>query len=96
MSWARTAGTAAKYRTPEHRAWRKHYTQMMRAQGYLVCAQPVCVMGSRTIEQGMAWHVGHDESGEVYIGPVHRACNLKDAAVRARARQLKSERRWIL
>lgn len=96
MPWTKRSGAAAKYRTPEHRAWRKYYKQRMREQGYLFCAQPVCIKPTATISPGEPWHVGHDDTGTVTIGPVHRDCNLKDAAVRARAKQLTPTKRWVL
>ncbi|HXJ63323.1 MAG TPA: hypothetical protein VNN79_06175 [Actinomycetota bacterium] len=39
-------------------------------------------MDERTIHHGQPWHLGHDESGKHYIGPVHPDCNLEDARKR--------------
>jgi hypothetical protein len=96
VSWDQRSETDAKYRTPEHRRERKKYAEQMKREGRLTCAQPECVMASRVIAPDDVWHVGHDESGEHYIGPVHRDCNLRDAAVRARAKQNEPQRRWVL
>lgn len=95
MPWDRSAPSDPKYRTREHRAERKRLTQQMNRDGLLVCAQPVCVMSTRTIAAGEPWHVGHDDTGTRYIGPVHPECNIRDAAVRARARRDRP-RRWEL
>lgn len=83
-----------KYRTPEHRAICAAYKAQLKRDGYLTCAEPVCVMRTRTILPGMQWAAGHDPSGTRYIGPVHRACNAREAAVRARARQTATRLRW--
>ena len=99
MPWSTTrpAGTQAKYRTPEHRRERARLERMMQAQAYLECAQPVCVMGDRTIHRDQRWCAGHDDTGTVYIGPVHARCNVVDAAVRANRRSRgRALRRWVL
>ena len=83
-----------KYRTPEHLATCAAYKAQLERDGYLVCAEPICVMPSRTILPGMQWAAGHDPSGTRYIGPVHRRCNAREASVRARARQTSSPLRW--
>lgn len=95
MGWDRSAPSHPKYRTPEHRRYRRRLEQEMRTQGYLVCAQPECVMPTRVINQGEAWHAGHDDTGSHYIGAVHARCNTRDGAKRARARQ-DAPSRWNL
>ena len=98
MPWsnARPGGgkTAAKYRTPEHRRTRAAYAAQLQRDGYLTCAQPVCTRRSRTIHPGDDWAAGHNDAGTAYIGPVHRDCNIKAAAVAARSRQGSSRLRW--
>jgi hypothetical protein len=96
MPWDRTTPTDPKYRTAEHRRERAKWVTILEQQGYLVCAQPVCVMAQRTIGQGDAWHLGHNDSGTGYIGPTHARCNVRDGAVRgnARSRGAETVRRW--
>lgn len=96
MPWSRGLPSNPKYKTRQHRMERAKWAKLMAAQGYLVCAQPVCVMGDRTIGKGQAWHAGHDETGTSYIGPVHAECNVKDAAVRANQRSQGVTHRWAL
>jgi hypothetical protein len=93
MPWDRSTPSDPKYRSREHRAERKRLEQEMQRVGYLTCAQPVCVMPTRIIRPGEPWHVGHDDTGTAYIGPVQERCNVHDAAVRARARRDRP-RRW--
>ena len=98
MPWSTTrpAGTQAKYRTPEHRRERARLKAQLDRDGYLVCAQPVCVMGDRLIRPGERWCAGHDDEGLTYIGAVHFDCNSRDGARRgnARARGQHEPRRW--
>jgi transcription initiation factor TFIIIB Brf1 subunit/transcription initiation factor TFIIB len=95
MPWDRSAPADPKYRSKAHRDERAKYVRQMQRDGYLVCAQPVCVMGDRTIHQGERWCAGHDDTGTRYIGPVHHRCNERDAAVRANARS-HTATRWKL
>lgn len=98
MPWQTTrprgSRTAAKYRTPEHRAQRAAYEAQLARDGYLVCAQPVCLHRDRTILPGMRWCAGHNDTGTAYLGPVHFRCNVTDGAKRGRARQGASRLRW--
>lgn len=101
MPWSttRAAGTAAKYRTPEHRRERAKYVRQMERDGYLVCQQPICLMPSRVIQRGQLWHLGHDATGTTYIGPVCAHCNRVDGAKRGNARSrgvTDKPRRWVL
>jgi hypothetical protein len=98
MPWSTTRpGTQAKYRTARHRAERAKWVRQMERVGFLICAQPECVMYDRIIERFDAWHVGHDASGTAYIGPVHPTCNVRDAALRANARsKVRRVSRWSL
>lgn len=89
MPWNRSrpggSKTAAKYRSPEHRRTRAAYANQLQREGFLICAQPVCVEPSRTIWPGTEWAAGHDDTGTRYIGPVHRTCNVRDGARRGAA-----------
>lgn len=82
-----------KYRTKQHLDQCAAYKAQLERDGYLTCAEPLCVMRCRTILPGMKWAAGHDPSGSYYIGPVHRRCNAHEAAVRARARQTTTAQR---
>ena len=71
----------------------------MERDGQLWCAQPECIMSSRLILPHMPFAAGHNDAGTDYIGPVHRDCNNRDGAKRARARQLGRDttyRRWVI
>lgn len=104
MGWDRKAPTNPKYRTAEHRDYRASLVRQLKRDGYLMCTATVCVMPSRMITNpnGRArdgLHAGHHDDGVTYRGPEHRACNIHDAAKRARARQGRrapASRRWIL
>ena len=92
MAWDRKAGTAPKYRTAEHRQYRAALVAQLRREGHLICTAKVCVFPTRHITQpnGRArdgLHAGHDDTGTRYVGPQHNACNVKDGARRARAKQ---------
>jgi hypothetical protein len=91
MPWSRSRPRGGKvnpkYRTPEHLAQCAAYKAQLERDGYLTCAEPLCLYRTRTILPGMAWAAGHDPSGTRYIGPVHRRCNAREASVRARQRQ---------
>lgn len=75
----------AQHRTPEHRAQRRYWEPIV-AAGQAYCAEPVCLEvrdgRSRWIEPGSPWHVCHDPSGTVYLGPGHARCNTSEAATR--------------
>ena len=96
MPWDRTTPTKAKYRSKAHRLERARLVRQMERAGYLVCAQPMCVMPTRIIHAGEGWHLGHDDSGTEYIGPTHARCNLVDAAVRSNGRPASVAPRWNL
>lgn len=84
--------TAAKYNTREHKTARLYWTAVIRA-GNGQCAEPKCVKPSRYIAPGGPWHVCHDPSGTVIIGPGHRGCNIAEVNQR-RARPVRASRRW--
>ena len=102
MSWAssRPPGTQAKYRTREHRQYRASLVARLRIEGYLLCTADVCLFETREItepngrrDDGL--HAGHEDDGITYSGPQHRACNVRDGAVRGNARS-KRPSRWAL
>lgn len=101
MPWSttRAPGTNAKYRSAEHRRERAKYVRQMERDGYLICQQPICLMPTRVIRAGQPWHLGHDDSGTVYIGPVCAHCNRVDGAKRGNQRSrgfVAAPRRWAL
>ena len=92
MPWDRRAGTHPKYRSREHIAYRKRLVAQLNRDGYLTCTAKMCIMPTRTITNpnGRArdgLHLGHNDDGVTFAGPQHAACNVKDGAVRARAKQ---------
>lgn len=102
MAWqtSRSPGTAAKYRTAEHRRMRSGYVRQLAAGQALECTAKVCVFDGAPItnpdgRDPDGLHLGHEDDGVTYAGPQHNACNLKDAAVRARAKQSTPPRRWV-
>ena len=76
-----------QHRTAAHRAARRSLDQIVKA-GQAYCAEPICLMPDRWIAPGTPWHVSHDTTGTVVIGPSHARCNLTEAAIRGRAKQL--------
>ena len=59
--WPRNPGRDAKYQTREHRQERARLVALMAAQGFLMCAQPECLLATRVIHFGERWHLGHDD-----------------------------------
>ena len=99
--WPKNPVRDAKYQTREHRQERARLVALMDAQGFLVCAQPECLLASRVIHLGERWHLGHDDSGTQLIGAVHVRCNQVDGAKRGnrRSRGLPDQdrpRRWVV
>jgi hypothetical protein len=98
MPWDRKP-VNPKYRSPEHRALRKQFAQQLKRDGFLICQQPECLNPSRVILPGHRWHLGHDETGMYYLGPVCARCNVVDGAKRGNARSRgvqRTPRRWVL
>ena len=92
MAWDRNAGVDPKYRSREHIAYRKRLVAQLKRDGHLNCTARVCVMPARTItnpngNEPDGLHAGHNDAGDGYDGPQHRACNISDGARRARAKQ---------
>ncbi|WP_134740008.1 hypothetical protein [Nocardioides sp. 503] len=73
-----------KYRWA-HQQERKRWVPVV-AAGEAYCAEPVCKMRSRLIPPAWAntqlWHLCHDPTGTVVIGPGHRRCNTSEGASR--------------
>ena len=92
MAWDRSKGTDPKYRTREHREARAALVRQLHRDGHLTCTAKVCVMPTRWITESNGrkrngLHLGHADNGIDYDGPQHNACNVKDGARRARAKQ---------
>lgn len=106
MAWSTTRpGTNPKYQTKEHRDYLASLKRQLGLEGYLTCRATECVMPSRAItnpngnaRDGLT--AGHNPDGVTYNGPEHRACNLRDAAIRANARSHGKDeakvRRWVM
>lgn len=64
------------------------------------CREPVCLFEldglGRRIQPGSPWHLCHDPSGTVVIGPGHRRCNTSEGARRMHAQRRREPRRWEL
>lgn len=93
MPWSTTrkTGTAAKYRSREHREYCAALKRALKDQGHLICTAQPCVFSTRIItnpngndRDGLT--AGHNDDGVTYAGPQHRACNVKDGARRGNAR----------
>ena len=83
---------SAKYRTPEYLAAYRALRAAQKRGDWLVCAQPVCLMPSRDIGPDQSAHVGHDDSGNEIIGPVHERCNVVDGG--RRGNQVRNGVKW--
>lgn len=68
--------------------------------GRAICAEPRCVIeergGSRLIHPGTRWHVSHDPTGTITIGPSHHQCNEAENARRNNPRRAQGRRRVVL
>jgi hypothetical protein len=105
MPWSTTRkpGTAAKYRTAEHRNRRAALVRRINAGERLECTAKVCVFNRAPITNPNGrdpdgLHLGHEDDGITYAGPQHNACNVKDGAKRgnARSRGQSQPNRWVL
>lgn len=76
-------------------ALRRQYARVV-ASGDALCSEPNCVRPSRLIDPAEPWDLSHDPSGEVVIGPSHRACNRHEAAVRGNRARSGMPRRMML
>lgn len=101
MPWTKRSGDP-KYGSAAHKRERAKHLANLQRNGSVQCAQPVCIMPRRTIYHGEPTHLGHDDTGQHYIGLVHPACNIKDGAVRGnrRSRGLPAkaapQTKWVL
>ena len=100
MPWDRSQPTDPKYRTREHRQYVASLKAKLLRDGVLWCTARECLFDSRAIvnrdgrdDDGLT--AGHADNGVDYDGPQHRACNIHDAAVRARGRRGRPSR-WDL
>lgn len=100
MPWDNTrSGTDPKYRTREHRELRAKYARLIKAGDVVLCSEGECLFDDRLITETNGnlpngLHLAHADDGVTYKGASHRACNLRDGAVRARARQ-GGTGRWV-
>ena len=85
---------SAQHRTPEYLRTRKALAPVVEA-GQAWCSEPVCVMRTRWIPPGTPWHLSHDPSGAVLLGPSHMRCNLSEAAKRGNRARSRRRRRGI-
>ncbi len=82
-----------QHRTPEYRAAYRNLKAAQARGEWLVCVQPVCLMGTRDIAPHQAAHVAHDDSGTVILGAAHGLCNTSDGGKRAHQQRGKH---WVL
>lgn len=77
-----------------HQQERKTWVPVV-AAGEAYCAEPVCKMRSRLIPPAWAntqlWHLCHDPTGTVVIGPGHRRCNTSEGATRGNRMRAKGK-----
>lgn len=99
MPWDRSHPVAPAYRTAAHRAYRAALVRQLKRDGYLTCTAKVCLFDTRDItnpngrdRDGL--HAGHNDAGTDYDGPQHNLCNVRDGAVRGRARQDVTDLTW--
>lgn len=52
------------------------------ARGEATCHEPICLMPTRAIAPGSRWHLSHDPTGTMILGPSHMRCNTSEAATR--------------
>lgn len=93
MPWDRNRPRSRRY-DAAHQRQRAQHLDALRAAGTGQCAEPVCTQPDRTITPDMDLHLCHDPTGTVVLGLGHAACNLSEAARRARASQNVSPLVW--
>lgn len=71
-----------QHRTHEYRLARKAYTKAQAQGDWLTCAQPICIMPSRSIAPSDPIDVAHDDTGTRILGPAHARCNRSDGGKR--------------
>lgn len=74
----------AKYQTPEYKtAKRQGQRDIDAGNGW--CREIICLETSRYIPPGTKsdqWHVAHDHTGTIILGPAHARCNTADGGRR--------------
>lgn len=65
----------------QHQQERAKWAPVVEA-GEAHCVEPICLMATRWIPPGTPWHLSHDPTGTIWLGPSHRRCNLSEAAIR--------------
>ena len=48
--------------------------------GRAICAEPICLHPTRTINPGTPWDLAHNRRTGGYRGPAHRRCNRAEGA----------------
>jgi len=86
MPWSRTRPRSRKYGR-EHRDERERHMAALIRQGAGLCAERICVKRTRVITPDMDLHLCHAPDGVTVLGLGHAACNVREAARRARAKQ---------
>lgn len=90
----------AQHKTREYRTAEANLKAQIARYG-ATCVEQPCIMPTRDIPAGSpraAWHVCHDTTGTVIVGPGHARCNTSEGATRGnRMRGLAlTPRRWVL
>ena len=63
-----------------HRQLRAEWQAKLDSGQQVFCCAPVCRMGSRLIEPGTLWDLGHGPGGDDdWRGPEHQRCNRSSA-----------------
>jgi hypothetical protein len=91
MPWDSNRPRPAERYGREHRAERDRHLAALKRAGAGLCAERVCVKRSRVITPDMDLHLCHAPDGVTVLGLGHAACNVREAAVRAR--RLQQQRR---
>lgn len=91
MPWTRSRPRSRRYGR-DHRAERDRHLRALQRAGAGLCAERVCVKRSRVITPDMDLHLAHDPTGTIVIGLAHAACNVHEAATRARRMQQRPRR----
>lgn len=84
-----------QHRTREYLLERKRLGPIV-AAGEAWCSEPRCLMRTRWIQPGSPWHLSHDPSGQVLLGPSHARCNLAEAATRGNKMRARRRHAWSL
>lgn len=83
-----------KYRRAHQAERAKWAPEVEAGRGW--CVEPVCLMPSRWIQPGTAWHLAHDTSGTIWIGVSHARCNSSEGARRGNRSRVPTSGRWVL